>query len=356
MTSASARATFARGRRLLLVMVHLAQLVEERAHGDLKRFGGARTVSTRGLKRLAHEIVLVALHALAKIARPAASGAIHVCGSFCSGRSRGSGGRGLDDHAAANALRKVARVDAIASCEDDRSLEEVPELAHVSRKRIAREQLARERCEIDDGASVARVRLAHKVAGELWQVFRARAERRYGRRKPVEAKEQILPERPFLDHALEVLVRCADDANVNRDVALGADTLNRARLEHTEQRDLRAHRELADLVEEHRAAVRLLEDALVCTSSASERALFVPEQRALHERLGDRSTVDGAELAGESALHVNVPRNDVFSGTRLAVQKHRELRRRDTGEVREQRAHRRALRGDHTRLRANALG
>src|SRR5262249_47266948 len=59
---------------------------------------------------------------------------------------------------------------------------------------------------------------------------------------------------------------------------------------------LQRHRELADLVEENRSVVRVLEQAdfgVGCTSEGTPR---VPEELAFEERLDNRRTVDGDEL------------------------------------------------------------
>ena len=61
------------------------------------------------------------------------------------------------------------------------------------------------------------------------------------------------------------------------------------RLERAEELRLEIARELADLVEEQRAAVRLLEQALPAVLGVGERPLGVAEQLALEQRLGDRS-------------------------------------------------------------------
>ena len=56
-------------------------------------------------------------------------------------------------------------------------------------------------------------------------------------------------------------------------------------------------RDLADLVEEERAAVGLLEAPLATRDRAGERAALVAEQLALEERLGERRAVQRARTA-----------------------------------------------------------
>ncbi len=74
-----------------------------------------------------------------------------------------------------------------------------------------------------------------------------------------------------------------------------ADAADLALLEDPQQLDLHAGRDVADLVEQQRAAVGRLEQADPVLRSARERAARVAEELALEERLGDRAAVDGDE-------------------------------------------------------------
>ena len=71
-----------------------------------------------------------------------------------------------------------------------------------------------------------------------------------------------------------------------------ADALERPLLEDAEQRDLRARRDVADLVEEERAALGHLEAAATTRDGAGERALLVAEELGEEERLDERRAVD----------------------------------------------------------------
>ena len=80
--------------------------------------------------------------------------------------------------------------------------------------------------------------------------------------KTDEAVVEVLAERLRLDHRRQVAVRRGDDPHVDADRPLAADAHDLAVLHDAQQADLRGERELADLVEEQRAAVGLLEPAL----------------------------------------------------------------------------------------------
>ena len=71
--------------------------------------------------------------------------------------------------------------------------------------------------------------------------------------------------------------------------------LNDAALEHAEQRRLHLERQLADLVEEDRAAVRQLERAVLALLGARERAALVPEQLDAISVAGSAPQIDDDE-------------------------------------------------------------
>src|SRR5262245_6190467 len=90
---------------------------------------------------------------------------------------------------------------------------------------------------------------------------------------------------------------------------------------------LERQRRVAELVEEQRAAVRHLEQARPFAVGAGERAALVAEQLALHQLLGQRAAVDRDERA-LAALRpaVDLARDDLLAGARLADQQHRQRR------------------------------
>src|SRR5690606_20187723 len=82
-------------------------------------------------------------------------------------------------------------------------------------------------------------------------------------------------------------------------------------------------------VEEQRTAVRLLELTHLVEARARERALDVPEQEALEQRLRDRGAVDGdVGLVGAPAVPVDRTRDEVLAGAALAADQDRRVGRR----------------------------
>ena len=84
----------------------------------------------------------------------------------------------------------------------------------------------------------------------------------------------------------------AIDAHVDADVGQPADPLERLLLEEAQQLRLQARRHLADLVEEHRAAVGGLEQPALLLPGVGERAALVAEQLALEQLLRQRRAGD----------------------------------------------------------------
>src|SRR6185503_9340186 len=87
--------------------------------------------------------------------------------------------------------------------------------------------------------------------------------------------------------------------------------------------------DVADLVEEHRPAVRHLELPALLLVRAGERALLVPEQLGLEELLGERDAVDDDErLVRPPAPPVDRARDDLLARPALAEQQYDRAARR----------------------------
>ena len=111
-------------------------------------------------------------------------------------------------------------------------------------------------------------------------------------------------------------------------------------LEAAQQLRLVLERELAELVEEHRATIGALEHARAGRDRAGERAALVTEQLALDERRRDRAAIEHDErLAAPARARVERARDELLAGAGLAIDDDRRLGRRDACAQREQLAH-----------------
>src|SRR5262249_61392787 len=101
-----------------------------------------------------------------------------------------------------------------------------------------------------------------------------------------------LREPPGRDLAREIAVGRTDDPHVDRDVVAAAHARELAVLEHVQQLGLERRVELADLVEEDRAAVGRLEASRLALVRAGEGAPLVTEELALEQLARHRGAVD----------------------------------------------------------------
>ena len=135
-----------------------------------------------------------------------------------------------------------------------------------------------------------------------------------------DAEVKVAPERAGVHLAHEIAARRGDDAHVDLAVRVrAADALDAPLGERAQELRLHVDRELAELVEEDRAAVGLDErrDALV--DRAGERAALVTEERALGEGRRDRAAVDDDErLLRARARLVDRLRDELLAAARLA--------------------------------------
>src|SRR5436190_1392297 len=82
-------------------------------------------------------------------------------------------------------------------------------------------------------------------------------------------------------------------AGVTRQIAArAADSSHLVSLEHAQELGLQLERQLADLVEEQRAAIGLFDPSDPSAVRAGERAALMPEELGLHERRRHRGAVE----------------------------------------------------------------
>ena len=102
---------------------------------------------------------------------------------------------------------------------------------------------------------------------------------------------------PFAHHGAQIFVGGAEQSNVHAALGLAAHTADLPSFEDAKQARLQIGRELGDLVEKERAAVRLLEGPAMGLDRAGERAALVPEELALDELARKATSIDWDERA-----------------------------------------------------------
>ena len=142
----------------------------------------------------------------------------------------------------------------------------------------------------------------HEVLTSWLDVVAAVAQRRHEDRKDVQPVVEVLAELAVLDLLQEVAVRRRDQADVDLDGRARADRVDLAVLHGAQELDLHLVRQVADLVEEQRARMRLDELAGVLFGGAGERALLVAEQDAFDQIVGDGAAIDRRRTASPRAV------------------------------------------------------
>ena len=102
----------------------------------------------------------------------------------------------------------------------------------------------------------------------------------------VQAVVEVLAEAALLDRAAQVDVGGGHDAHVHLDRVHAAQAHELALLHDAQQLGLGLEGDVADLVEEERALVGQLEEALLGVDGAGEGALHVAEEVRLQEVVG----------------------------------------------------------------------
>ncbi len=143
-----------------------------------------------------------------------------------------------------------------------------------------------------------------------------------------EAEEEVVAEAPRSHFAIEVAARRREDSHVDAQPLAAAHPLHLASLDGAQEPRLQREIELAELVEQERAAVGLLERAATLDEGPGERAPLVTEQRGLEQRGGDRRAVEDHERpAGPRARAVEHLGEDLFACAGLALDDDRNVAR-----------------------------
>src|SRR2546422_1109668 len=203
------------------------------------------------------------------------------------------------------------QLQARAAREDHRSVDGVLKLADVTGPRVAQELLHHiGRNRLDAPAETSGV-VRDEVAHEKRDVLGPLAQGREIDGKDVQPVVEVGAKLSRLDQLLERPVRGGDDPDVAPDRVRAADPLELLLLEHAKQLRLEVQRQVTDLVEEERAAVRELEAADPACDGTGEGATLVAEELALQEagggggagELDERASAPGAEHVGQAADH-----------------------------------------------------
>ena len=161
------------------------------------------------------------------------------------------------------------------------------------------------------------------MLGEQQHVAATRPQRRDLHRDHIDAEVEVFAEAMLLHGRFQIAIRGDDQAHVEGDFLVSADGPYGARLERAQELRLERQGELADLVEEQRAARCLEEETLARRVGIREGPAYVAEELALQQRLGERGAVHHDERTGLAPPAVVERSGDeLLARTRLARDQH----------------------------------
>ena len=149
--------------------------------------------------------------------------------------------------------------------------------------------------ELADRLVVLHVQVFDEILGEQDDVALALGEGRHHDGEDVQAVVQVLAEELLLHQLLEVAAGGGEEAHVGMQFLVAADAREGAFLQEPQELDLGLHGQVADLVEEERAAVGGLRASDAAADRARERALLMAEELAFDEVFRERGAVQGDE-------------------------------------------------------------
>ena len=174
-------------------------------------------------------------------------------------------------------------------------------------------------------AAETRDRLVPEGAGKHRHVLRPLAQRRHHDADDVEAIQQIFAKPPRVRFVAQRTIRGRDDPGIDAPRQVFADAARLAVLDDAQQLRLSARRQLADLVEEQRAAIGFLEQPGAFGQRAGEGAARVAEELGLEQFVGERGAVDGAEPAmTPRPMLMQRPRDQLLAAAALPFDQHME--------------------------------
>jgi hypothetical protein len=236
---------------------HTAKLVVQGHPADSQKCGCARSVPTRGAQGLLDRSALGRIDRVQK--------------------KRGGAAIRRVLYGTLNSRGKIRRLNESLVAQNDRVLKRVSQLAHVAGPRVASQNLDGVRGEASHAAPCGLRGVRQELPRQFKQIVSALSQRRDAKSDDGEPEQQILAELAGRYHLFEVAIRGTKDPGAKLDAVVRSDALEFALFEYAEKLGLASRRQLADLVEEERAASRGLQSAHAVPHSSGEGPALVAE-------------------------------------------------------------------------------
>ncbi len=211
------------------------------------------------------------------------------------------------------------------------TLQDIAQLAHVARV-VVTHQAGQSGWRQPDGTAGRHPR--QQGFRQQGHVIEPLAQRGQADREGVQTEIEILTEAPLLNHRAQIAVRGGNQAHVRLEELIGADAPEGTGLQQPQQLHLHPERNVAEFVEEERAAPGRLDQTDAPAGRAGERSFLMTEQLAFEQRLGQTGAIDRDERPlGAAARIVDRLRDELLAGAGLALQHGRRIGRSNAGHL-----------------------
>ena len=194
-------------------------------------------------------------------------------------------------------LGQIADINEIAGGGDTRGGNDVFQFADVAGPGMLEEKSLRAAGEAGDVFAIGIVVLFQEKLDEQGNVFQAFRERRNTNLDRTQTIEEILAETAGEDFGAKIAIGGGNEAHIDLLDFGRADPLNFAVLDDAQQLGLHGQGSLADFIQEHRAAIGVLEEARASIRGAGEGAADMAEQLTLQKGVDQ-----GGAVADRQAL------------------------------------------------------
>ena len=158
-----------------------------------------------------------------------------------------------------NARERIVELERVAVRVDERTLDDVLQLSHVSRPRVLLQREHRGREHRRDPAPELPLALMDQKPHQRRDVVPSFTERRQVDWINAQAIVQVGSEAAGGDIGFQVSVSCGNHAHIHALGSRGSDPLEFSLLQHAQQLDLNFRQQIADLVQEDRSSIRQFE-------------------------------------------------------------------------------------------------
>ena len=221
----------------------------------------------------------------------------------------------------------------IAVHKDAEALHEIFQLAHVAGPLVGHEDAAHLRVQRQRRAFLLEAEAIKKETRQQQHVAASFPQGRQMQRNDVQAIEQILAKTPGSHFRFQIAVGRRHDAHVHFLADIAAHTLKFPFLQHPQNLDLQTQIHFPDFVQENGSSVRQLKTSGPGAQRVGKSALFMPEEFAFQQLLGNGPAVDGHKrLVGTATIVMQGPYQQFLARTGFPGDQHRAVGRRHFGQ------------------------